>query len=171
MPKYNTVVWEPNQDITADLLNQMIQNHIFLNDDLIEFKISNVNPATKEVRDTKWIVNHAALFAREITETPGSDLIYIDGKYPSFEKTYDFPGNNYWDGDYQPAVIMTHRDNRTLPLSVILTNVTPEKVVYRATIYKDMTIERGKEFHFDILAVGVKPVEDNELDSDTNPTP
>jgi hypothetical protein len=171
MVKFKEITWEANEPITVDLMNFMVFNDIFVRDEFIECKLNNVNPDSGETREKMWVVNHAALFARELSITPGADLKYDSDGFPYFTKTYSFPGNNFWDSNYKPVAVLTSRGNRGLPLSVILTSVKPNQITYTVYINKKMNISPSRQFYIDILAIGVKPVADNDLDNDVDPTP
>lgn len=164
------IVWGINEPITVTLMNFMAFNDIFVRNHFIECKVGSIDSGGQP-KAKRWVVNHAAVFARTITVTPGNNLQYDSDGWPYFSKTYSFPGNNYWDNDYKPTVTLCLEGNRALPMSIILNTVTPNQITYTVYILEKRTLDSSREFKINILAFGIKPVEDNNLDSEVDPSP
>jgi hypothetical protein len=171
MPKFKSdITWTSGQEVTADLLQAMVFNDMAINEEKLECKIQNVDPSTKQVRNKKWVINNAAIFAREITVTPGADLAYDEDGHPYFTKTYSFPSNNYWDGNYLPIVVLTPVGNPTLGQTVVLSSVSPSQITYRVYVLNKQNLANDRQFRIGIFAIGVKP-NDSNLDGDADPSP
>lgn len=163
------IVWEAESPITVDVLNFMGFNDIFVNNHFFETKVSNIQrdgSLRDGPHDPAWIINHGALFAREIDVTP-NNWSFDEDDFPYFEGEYGFPGNNYFDNDYKPIVILTPKGNRGFPQTVTLRTVNPEGFTYTFYILKD-EVPADRHFYMDILAMGIKPVADNDLDNDAD---
>lgn len=164
------IIWTSNEPITVDLLNFMVFNDIFIDNHFLEAKVANVQSNGSIRESPRWIVNHASFFAREVEITPNT-WNYDADQWPHFEGTYSFPGNNYFDDNYKPVVILTPKGNRAFPQSITLKNITPAEFTYTYYILSDEVIDSSRKFFMDILAIGIKPVADNELDSSVDPSP
>lgn len=171
MPGFRSdITWTPLQEVTVDLLQAMVFNDQENNKVKLECKIQNVDPSTKTVRNKKWVVNNAAIFAREITVTPGADLTYDEDGHPKFTKTYSFPGNDYWDSNYLPIVLLTPVGNRALGQTVVLSSVSPSSITYTVYVLNKQNLDNNRQFKIGIFAIGVKRTNSN-LDGDSDPSP
>lgn len=150
------IVWSSLQKVTQQMLQNMVANDLAINELSLEGILLNINPDSKNIRKNRWITNNLAIISNIIDVTPKGDLKYDEDGNAYFDKEYQFP-NNLWNNNYQPSVVITPAGNSSLPQSVVIYRLTPNKVNFRIYVLKDMRIDASRKFAVQLIGIGVRP--------------